>query len=148
MAEFMTWLTVAGISSLKVIPGLALAMAQDMSSVEIFVTLAVGSMLGVIFFTMFGMRIRKWRKERRRRKGIQKPLNFRKARKWKRMWVRYGLPGVALLTPPLLSPPIGAFIAVAFEKRKGRILLFMGMSILLWCTIFALLGHQVLEVIH
>jgi hypothetical protein len=148
MAEFMEWLSVIGLSSLKVIPGLALALAQNMRPWEIFAALGIGSMAGVVFFTLFGLRIRRWRKERRKRKGIQKPLNFRKARKWKRMWLRYGLPGVALLTPPLLSPPIGSFIAVVFEKRKGRILLYMGMSITLWCTIFALLGQQFLELIH
>jgi hypothetical protein len=48
----------------------------------------------------------------------------------------------------MLSPPIGTLIAVLFERRKGRILIFMGASILLWCTIFALLGKGALEAIH
>jgi hypothetical protein len=148
MAELLEWLSVVGVASLKVIPGLALAIAHQMSPLEIFLALTIGSSLGVLIFTLFGLRIRRWRKERRKRKGIRKPLNFRKARKWKRLWSRYGLPGVALLTPPMLSPPIGTLIAVLFERRKGRILIFMGASILLWCTIFALLGKGALEAIH
>jgi hypothetical protein len=148
MAEFLEWLSVVALATVKVLPALGLAMTHGMKHWEIFVSLAAGSFLGVSFFTIFGLRIRKWRKERRRAKGIVKPLNYRKARKWKRMWLRFGLPGIALLTPPLISPPIGALIAVIFERRRGRILLYMGVSIVLWCTVFALLGHQVLEFFH
>lgn len=148
MAEFLEWLSVVGLATLKVLPALGLAMAHGMKRWEIFVALASGSFLGVAFFTVFGLRIRKWRKHRRIQKGIQKPLNYRKARKWKRMWLRFGLPGIALLTPPMISPPIGAIIAVIFERRQGRILAFMGASILLWSALFAILGHEILELLH
>lgn len=148
MNEFLEWLTVVGLASLKVLPALGLALAHKLPAWEIFISLAIGSMLGVTFFTLFGLRIRRWRKERRKRKGIRKPFNIRKARKWKRLWIRYGLPGVALLTPPVLSPPVGALIAVIFERRQGRILLYMGLSILVWCSLFALLGQQLYDLLE
>jgi hypothetical protein len=112
------------------------------------VGLFAGTMIGVGFFTFFGLRIIKWRKERRRRLGIVKPLNYRKARKYKRMWIRFGLPGIALLTPIFFGPAIGAVIAIIFERSQMRIFLYMGVSIAVWSAIFALLGHQVLELIH
>jgi hypothetical protein len=138
MAEFLEWLSVVALASVKVLFALAAAIAHGMKPWKIFVALSAGSMLGVAFFTLFGLRIRKWRKDRRQRLGIQKPLNFRKARKWKRMWLRFGLPGIAVLTPPLISPPIGALIAVIFERSKTRIFIYMGISILVWSAIFAL----------
>jgi Na+-transporting NADH:ubiquinone oxidoreductase subunit NqrB len=148
MGEFLEWLSVVGLSTVKVLAGLAMAITHGMKPWEIFAALAAGSMIGVTFFTFFGLTIRRWRKERRMRLGIVKPLNYRKARKWKRMWLRFGLPGIALLTPPLISPPIGALIAVIFERRKGRILAYMGVSILLWSALFALVGDQILALIH
>ena len=148
MGEFLQWLSVVGLASIKVLFALGAALASDMKPWKIFVALSVGSMLGVTFFTFFGLRIRKWQKERRIRKGIRKPLNYRKARKWKKMWLRFGLPGIAILTPPLISPPIGALIAVIFERRRSRILIYMAVSILIWSAIFALVGDQFLALIH
>ena len=115
---------------------------------------ALGNFRGAVFGQhdrrglLFGLRIIKWRKERRRRLGIVKPLNYRKARKYKRMWIRFGLPGIALLTPIFFGPAIGAVIAIIFERSQMRIFLYMGVSIAAWSAIFALLGHQVLELIH
>ena len=148
MAEFLQWLSVIAMATLKDLPALGMAMLYDMEHWEIFVSLFAGSMLGVGFFAFFGLRIIKWRKERRRRLGIVKPLNFRKARKYKRIWLRFGLPGIALLTPILFGPAIGALICVIFERSQLRILLYMGVSIAIWCAIFALLGHQVMELFH
>ncbi len=148
MGEFLAWLSVVALAAVKVLFALGVAIAHGMKPWEIFVGLAAGSMLGVIFFTFFGLTLRKWLKERRLRKGIRKPLNYRKARKWKRMWLRFGLPGVAILTPPLISPPVGALIAVIFERRRGRILAYMGVSILIWSALFALVGEQILALIH
>ncbi|MFY9309112.1 MAG: hypothetical protein WAQ28_08720 [Bacteroidia bacterium] len=45
---------------------------------------------------------------------------------------RFGLLGIALLTPSLLSIPIGCFIAVRYFKDKQRIIVFMYGSILFW----------------
>jgi hypothetical protein len=204
MGEILQWLSVVGLATVKVLAGLGVGIAYGMKPWQIFVCLAAGSMIGVVFFTFFGQRIRVWRKERRkqryileleeigkarkviarrvlfwqskpamlipgflrrmfgsingsyrlwlrkRRRKSRKPaaLNFRKARKWKKMWLRYGLPGIALLTPPLISPPIGALIAAFFERRRGRILAYMGVSILLWSALFAAVGHQILALIH
>jgi hypothetical protein len=45
---------------------------------------------------------------------------------------RFGLLGIALLTPLLLSIPIGCFLAVRYFKEKQRILIYMFGSVLFW----------------
>ena len=148
MAEFLQWLSVIAMATVKVIPALVMAMAYNMKHWEIFVGLATGSFIGVAFFTFFGTRIRRWRKERNHRLGIVKTINYRKARKYKRMWIRFGLPGIAILTPIFFGPAIGALIAVIFERNQGRILLFLGVSILIWSLLFAMAGGEILALIH
>lgn len=148
MTEFLQWLSVIAMATVKDLPALGMAMLYDMQHWEIWVSLVAGSMIGVAFFTFFGLRIQRWRKERRHRLGSKKPLNYRKARKWKRLWQRFGLPGISLLTPILFGPAIGALICVIFERRQGRIMLYMGVSISLWCLVFAFLGHEVMELFH
>ena len=45
---------------------------------------------------------------------------------------RFGLLGIALLTPSLFSIPIGCFLAVRYFKDKQRIVIYMFGSILFW----------------
>lgn len=67
-----------------------------------------------------------------------------RTRKFVRMWKKYGLIGVAFLTPVLISIPIGTIIANSFENNKAKIFLYMFFSIVFWSlaftSIFELLG--------
>ena len=61
-----------------------------------------------------------------------------------KVWKKYGIIGIAFLTPPLISPPFGAIIAVAFREPRPRIIAFLATGVVLWSALFALLGDQVL----
>jgi hypothetical protein len=45
---------------------------------------------------------------------------------------RFGLVGIALLTPFLISIPLGCYLAVRYFKNKQRIIAYMFASILFW----------------
>lgn len=145
--NILEFLSVAGLSALKVLPGLALGIAHQMGSVEIFLALFLGGMLGVVGFSFFADKIRKWRKQRRKEKPRDKPYNIRRIRRIMRIWKKYGLVGIAFLTPPMISPPFGALIAVAFGETFSRIMIFMTVSMLFWAGLLALLGDQILKLI-
>jgi hypothetical protein len=61
---------------------------------------------------------------------------------------RFGLLGIALLTPLLFSIPIGCFIAVRYFKEKERILIYMFGSILFWAVSMYYLYAPLNEIIH
>lgn len=48
---------------------------------------------------------------------------------------RFGLIGIAVLTPIFLSIPIGAFLAERFYKDKKKVILYLGVSSVAWCFI-------------
>ena len=48
------------------------------------------------------------------------------------IWKKYGLFGVAFLTPPLFTPIGGSMIANGFGESKERIFLFMFASAIFW----------------
>ena len=52
-----------------------------------------------------------------------------------RIWKKYGLKGIAFLTPVLLSPIGGGIFAAASGSSKGKILLYMFVSALFWVVI-------------
>jgi hypothetical protein len=52
-----------------------------------------------------------------------------------RIWKRYGLVGIAVLTPVLLSPIGGGIFAVASGSPKRKIILYMFLSAVFWSPI-------------
>ena len=45
---------------------------------------------------------------------------------------KYGLFGIVLLTPVLLSIPIGAFLAQKYYSKKSNVLVYLSLSVLMW----------------
>ena len=58
-----------------------------------------------------------------------------------RLWNRYGLIGLAALTPIVLSIPLGTFFITRLEHSKRRILLYLFISIVCWSLILTSLFH-------
>lgn len=67
-----------------------------------------------------------------------------RTRKIVRIWRRYGLIGLAALTPVIFSIPVGTFFMTRLEKNKKRIIFYMFISITCWSliiTTFFQLAH-------
>lgn len=149
MAQFWPYFFVFGLSALKVVPGALLATVQYKFGffASVF-TVALGGWLGTAFFLYFGQTVRGWFAQWRRRRRLKagKPVkdpgpNTNPKGAARKIWDRYGIWGVALLTPPFLSPPGGAAVAVAFGAHRGRFLWIVLVSMLAWATLFALMGE-------
>ncbi len=50
---------------------------------------------------------------------------------------RFGLVGVALLTPTLLSIPVGTLIAARYFRNPRRVVGYLCASVVLWSLIFS-----------
>lgn len=133
----------------------------DFTFFETVLYCVIGGMLGVWVFTFFSIEIQlviQWLKKQLK-KAVKRPQIFSKplateenivinynlvpaqsakkvfspgSRKFVKIWRKYGLFGVAFLTPVVISIPIGTFIANAFEDNKKKIFLYMFLSILFW----------------
>ena len=66
--------------------------------------------------------------QNKKQKKVFTPRNRRIIRIWK----KYGLWGVAWLTPILLSIPVGTFIMTRLEKKKKKIVFKLLISIVVW----------------
>ena len=139
--DFGSMVAVASLAFIKVLFSLFLALALKLNGPEIFLSIFIGGMAGVLAFGFFGARIRHFISMRNRKKN--KRINFKRVRTLLKIWRRFGLWGIAALTPPIITPPIGAILAVAFGERLNRILLYMSISFGVWCTIFALFGNAI-----
>lgn len=110
----------------------------------ILVTVA-GMMTVVLAFAFFGDLIRKkiiptFFKPRKR--------FTEKNRKFVVFWRKYGLVGVAALTPVLFTPIGGALLAVSFGSPRDKLIIYMFISASVWSVVLTftiyLFGNSVL----
>ncbi|MDQ3047421.1 MAG: hypothetical protein M3R27_07730 [Bacteroidota bacterium] len=103
----------------------------------VFVT-SLGGCTGVIIFVYMSEWIMKRIKVRAANKRLKFPHALRKnifTRKNKsivKIKMKFGLLGIAFITPLLLSIPLGCFLAVRYFKDKPRIIAVMFGAILFW----------------
>jgi membrane protein DedA with SNARE-associated domain len=71
-----------------------------------------------------------------------------KEKKWAHIWKKYGLTGVALLTPIILTPIGGTLLALGSGSPKEKIIFYMFISASVWSVIFSgaiyFFGNQIL----
>lgn len=134
-------LTVLFWSAIKYIVGISFAIGFGFNQIEILLYTVLGGMMGVVvylylwefilhtYYKYFPKKI--------------KPIKFTK---WKRRLVvfirKYEVWGVALLTPIILTPPVGTILASAIETNKWRIKLIMFFSFCFWTLL--ILGLKLL----
>ena len=104
---------------------------------KIIIVANLGAITGNILFTNLSAAILKWIHNYRVKKGKihQRKIFTKFNRRVIRIKQRFGLAGIAFITPVLLSTPVGAFLAERFFKDKKKINLYLCISSLLWSII-------------
>ncbi len=124
--EILKAIPIFFLSMLKVIFGPTLGYASGLHIVTTIIVTFSGMMASVLLFTFFGAWLREKILKRFEKKN-QKKFTPKK-RKLVSLWKKYGLVGVAVLTPLLLTPIGGTIVAVSFGSPKQKILLYMLIS--------------------
>ncbi len=57
-----------------------------------------------------------------------------------RVWLRWGLPGLGLLAPVTCGPYFAALIALALGEKPRRLMLWIAVGVIPWCILFAILA--------
>lgn len=104
----------------------------------------VGGIAGIYFFAYLSEKILAWWKRTFRRSNRhiledeqqQKKIFTRKNRRIVRIKQKYGLIGIALVTPFLLSIPVGVFLVVRYYSSSKKKFLYLIASNLVWSLIY------------
>jgi membrane protein DedA with SNARE-associated domain len=131
---------------LKFILGPSIGVASDLNLISTILATVAGMMTVVLLFTFFG----DWLKKHVISKFSKKQSKFSVSnKKFVTLWKKYGLVGVAALTPVILTPIGGSILAVSSGSPKDKIIFYMFISAAVWSTIFSCLfyffGKQVSE---
>ena len=133
MSTALKYITVFFLSGLKFIFGPTLGVAYDLPLIVIILLTSGGMMTTIYLFTFFGDRIRNLAMKFRKN-----PKTFTKRnRRFVRIWRKFGLEGVCLLTPLILTPVGGGLLANLLGTNKKKLIKWMWISALGWSTILS-----------
>jgi len=113
---------------------------------ETILWINIGGLLGIYFFAYLSERVISWIQEiiswAKRRRGIQeKPRKKKKIfnkrnRRIIHIKQKYGLFGIAISTPLLLSIPIGVFLTVRYYPRSKRKYFYLIGANIFWSLVY------------
>src|SRR3954470_23987689 len=113
-----------------------------------FLITTTGGIIGILIFSILGELIAYgWKKllnffKRPLGKGEKPVKKFTSAKKFAvRIKMKFGLVGLALITPTIISIPIGTFVTHRFYRKKIRNILLLIASLTLWSFILNALAQ-------
>ncbi|MBR0572251.1 hypothetical protein KB205_16575 [Microvirga sp. STS03] len=113
----------------KFFAGPVTGISLGLSYTETVLFTVAGMMTSVLVFSIIGNAFSKWISKRRRQQ--QKPVFSNKNRRIVKVWQKFGVTGIAFLTPILLTPIVGTIVAALFGASRKRIFVHM-----LWSSVF------------
>jgi hypothetical protein len=112
---------------------------QNLSITEATVFTILGGMTTIVVITLAGEKIRKYINQKFFKK---KKLFTTRTRRRVRFMKKYGLKGVAFLTPVLFGPIIGTLLAVTLGESKKKVVMYMLASSSFWAVCLSLFFHH------
>lgn len=134
MATALKYFTVYFLSTLKFVFGPAFGVVNNLPVVAIIILTSLGMMTTIYLFTFFGDKLREFLKNffKKNKKFTKRNRQFIIIRN------KFGLKGLCLLTPLVLTPPGGGLIMSLLNANKRLMLRWMWISALGWSTIITL----------
>jgi membrane protein DedA with SNARE-associated domain len=122
-------------SMLKFVFGPFGGYAAKLHVVTTIIATVAGTMTIVLAFSFAG----DWIREHVINRFFPKRKRFsERNRRFVTIWKKYGVAGVAFLTPLILTPIGGTLVAISFGSPRDKLILYMLISASAWATIFSL----------
>jgi uncharacterized membrane protein len=137
--QWGAYFAVMAASSIKFVAGPITGFGIGLSMLETILCTWVGMMTTVtIMLTIGRFLVQQISKLR-----VQKPKLFSgRARYAVRVWQRFGIIGIAVMTPLLFTPIGGSLLALSFKVPTLRVLFFMALSGIFWAIVFTSMMYQ------
>lgn len=112
-----------------------------LAGLNIFTTILVtvaGTMTVVVAFSFFG----DFLKNRVLQRFLQNKKKFTgRNRRFVTIWKKYGIVGVAVLTPVLLTPIGGTLLAISFGAPRNKLIFYMFVSAAVWSVLLTVVFY-------
>jgi len=137
MSILLKILIVISLSGFKFLIAIPLSAYQyDFNFIQTLIFSIIGGVIGIFLFSALSNKINKLfpkknKVKRTKKRGIKEAITIKTARK-------YGVYGIAAITPILLSIPIGTLIALRFFPEKKKTIPILMSSVVIWSLILSI----------
>ncbi len=121
------------LEALIVIP---VGIIRGLNPIIVSIVAFVGNLLTILLVVFFYEKIVGWITKKRNKSGDE-----RKLARARRIWDKYGLPGLSLTGPLLVGTHFTILMALALGSSKKASTWWMTISLVLWCIICATGTH-------
>ncbi len=127
------------------------AIAAGLPPLAVAVVAFIGNFLPILGIVYLYEKWEQWRDAGRKQKGFQQNVpnsssqGSRRRKLGRKIWEKYGLPGLALLAPIVTGVHLAAIIALLTKTSRSSILFWMFWSLLLWTGILTAGTHYGLD---
>ena len=140
------WASVFLLSTVKFLGGPLAGSSLGLSFGPTMALTVAGMMTSVFVFSGVG---RAWVRHRQRQCRLRRaPIFSKRSRNIIKIFKKFGMGGIAFLTPILLSPIGGTVIATLLGVPRQRILLHMLWSAVLWGGVLTLASTRIGHMLH
>ena len=115
--------------------GSSLRRIRGLSPFWVMLLAFVGNMLTVLLLILGFQFVKEWVTSR---KNQNEKEDSKRTERGKRIWSKYGMPGLALLGPVVIGTHIATFIGLLFGASKVNTTIWMTISIALWTLVFGI----------
>lgn len=155
-AILLKQLSILLVSAVKLMVAAPVSYLLGYSYLHTLVNTAVGGVMGVVFFFFLSRTIfRLYRRfspyfhkivkvipglkvqvpESYEQISVRKKIFNRRNRTIVKIRIKYGMPGIIILTPVLLSIPFGTFLAIKYYSSRRNLLVWLSLSVVLWSVL-------------
>ncbi|MEK5069386.1 small multi-drug export protein [Sporosarcina sp. FSL K6-1508] len=135
MVEYFLVFLGAAIPWLEIALVIPVGILRGLSPFWVMTLAFVGNMLTVLILIIAFQKVKEWMEARKKKDGTGES---KRTERGKRIWNKYGMPGLALLGPILIGTHIAAFIGLLFGASKVNTTIWMTISIALWTLVFGI----------
>ncbi|MFC0273326.1 small multi-drug export protein [Metabacillus herbersteinensis] len=148
----------------EIIGVIPLAIIAGLSPIPVALLAFLGNLLTVLLVIFLVDKLKAWMLTRKAKKNPQPQLegsefedsasdqvsveeDTKRSKRAKKIWEKYGLPGLAILGPLLIGSHIAAFMAMSFGSKRSWVTGWMTASLILWSVVAVVATSLGLELI-
>lgn len=126
-------ISVAGLGLIELWAAIPLGIALKLHPFLIGLASGMGAIIGAMLVILIGDRLRNWLLKK---KGAGQ---MRKGQIYK-IWDKYGIIGLGMLSPLITGAPLGAAIGISLGASPKRLLFWISIGILFWTILLTIIS--------
>ncbi|MFB5662853.1 small multi-drug export protein [Alteribacillus sp. HJP-4] len=131
---------------LEVVGVIPIGAAAGLPVIPVTIFSFLGNIATILLLILLMDQVKAWMQKRREKKG--RAPSQKRAERAERLWKKFGLPGVALLSPFLIGSHLGAVLAMGFGGTKQQIAIWMTISVFSWSVLVGIGSYYGIDFLY